>query len=69
MFRPFKTNSSAQKMYTAIRNDEIVPPRGIRPGREKAHNAIRLPFVYFPHRLGDPPTYLPTIWRIHPTDT
>ena len=67
MFRAFKTYPPAQKMNVAVRHYEFMPPSGIRSGREKADNTLRVSLVYFPHRLGDPAANFTAIRRIHPT--
>ena len=66
MFRAFKAHPSAQKMNIAIGNDKIMPPCGIRSGREKADNTIRVAFMHFPHCLGDSAANFPTIRWVHP---
>ena len=67
MLRAFKAYPATKEMHIAVRQDKIMPPNGIRPGRKKADHPRTL--LGFDYGFFNPLSDCAAIGRVHPTST
>ena len=66
MFCAFETHPATKKMHMPVREDIIMPPYRVSPGREKADHPRTL--LGFGHSFFNPLPDCAAIGRVHPAD-